>query len=103
SEPVFIDGRQRGKRPRGRRAAERCNELAPFRPIRLHPIPTRARQCAQDIELAKISQDILERLYNPFCPRRGRSTSATDQNKKNSHCAKRVRFTRAKRTSRNSG
>jgi hypothetical protein len=53
--------RARRERPRGRRAAEQRDELAPFQFIELHSIPT-DRAGLQDNELARISHEITERF-----------------------------------------
>ena len=62
------DGRQlarllraRRERPRRRRAAEQRDELAPFQLIELHRT-SRAQAGQQDIEFARISQEVLERF-----------------------------------------
>jgi hypothetical protein len=48
----------------GRRAAEQRDELAAFQMIELHFGPLPARAGSQDIELARISQEVTEQLYN---------------------------------------
>src|SRR5262249_16426780 len=51
------------ERPRGRRAAEPRDELAAFQLPELHWCPP-ARAGLKDIELARISQEVMERFYN---------------------------------------
>ncbi len=51
------------QRPRRRRAAEQRDELPSFL-IELHPIPTSWDRTRQNIELARISQEVTERFYN---------------------------------------
>jgi hypothetical protein len=50
-------------RPSGRRAAEKRDELAPSQLIELHLLPA-SQGRMQDIELARISQEVTERFYN---------------------------------------
>jgi hypothetical protein len=57
--------RARRERPR-HRATEQRGELAPFYLIELHSVPLSARAGLQDIELARISQEVTERFYNLF-------------------------------------
>jgi hypothetical protein len=45
-----------------RAAAEQRDELASFQLIELHSVPGAARAGLQDIELARISQDVTERF-----------------------------------------
>jgi hypothetical protein len=56
--------RARRERPRGDHAAEKRDELAAFQLIELHSIACRPGARLQDIELAKISQEVTERFYN---------------------------------------
>jgi hypothetical protein len=51
-------GRARRERPRGRRATEKCDELAPFQSVELH-------SDWQDTELAAVSQWVI-RLVPQF-------------------------------------
>jgi hypothetical protein len=55
--------RARRERPRGCRAAEQRDELPSFL-IELHSIPTSWDRTRQNIELARISQEVTERFYN---------------------------------------
>jgi hypothetical protein len=58
------------ERPRGRRAVDERDELTPFQLIELHlALPAQAR--SQDIELARISQEVTERFYNLLAVREG--------------------------------
>src|SRR5262249_46428966 len=50
-------------------AAEQRYELPPFYLIELHSVPLSARAGLQDIESAKISQEVTERFYNLFSVR----------------------------------
>src|SRR5437016_6016703 len=52
----------RRERPRDRRAAEQRDELASFQVIEFHSVPCAARAGLQDIELARISQEVSGRL-----------------------------------------
>src|SRR4029450_11528100 len=56
--------RARRERPRHRCAAEQRDELAPFQLIEEHSVPSQAGAGLQDIELARISQEVTERFYN---------------------------------------
>src|SRR5258708_32293300 len=63
----------RAAAPRSGHPDERY-ELAPFQLIEEHFNPMPARVGLQDIELARISQEVTERFYNLFsirCPNRG--------------------------------
>jgi hypothetical protein len=71
---------QRRERHRYRRTAEQRDELASFQLIELHSIPA-SQGCMQDIELARISQEVTERFYNLLavgegsqCPIRGQDS-----------------------------
>jgi cation diffusion facilitator CzcD-associated flavoprotein CzcO len=54
---------RRTKRPSDRRAAEKSDELTAFQWIECIRYPP-ARGGLQDIELARISQEVMERFYN---------------------------------------
>jgi hypothetical protein len=54
--------RARRERPGSRRAAEQRDELASFQLIELHSVPSQAGAGLQDIELARISQEVTERF-----------------------------------------
>ena len=57
--------RVRRERPRSRRATEKRDEVAPSDLIGLHSVPCQqARAELQDIELARISQEVTERFCN---------------------------------------
>ncbi len=47
-----------------RAAAEQRDELAAFQLIELHSVPCAARAGLQNIELARISQEVTERFYS---------------------------------------
>jgi hypothetical protein len=46
------------------RTAEKRDELASFKLIELHSVPCQPGAGLQDIELARISQEVAERFYN---------------------------------------
>jgi|SRR6476619_805658 hypothetical protein len=48
----------RRHRPRRYRPAKKRDELAPFHSIELHSVPSLARAGLEDIELARISQEV---------------------------------------------
>ena len=52
------------KRIDDRRTAEKRDELASFKLIKLHSVPCQPGAGLQDIELARISQEVAERFYN---------------------------------------
>jgi hypothetical protein len=57
--------RPRRERPRRSRAAEQGDELAPFQLIELQfGPPSKAGAGLQDIELARVSQQVPERFYS---------------------------------------
>jgi hypothetical protein len=58
----FAHSRRR-ERPRCRRPAEQRDEFASFQLIELHSIPA-SQGGLQDIESARISQRVSERIYN---------------------------------------
>ena len=55
--------RARPERP-DRHAAEHRDELAPLQLIELRPAPNEAKAGLQNIELAQISQEVVERFCN---------------------------------------
>jgi hypothetical protein len=60
--------RARRERPRSRGSTEKRDELATFQLIELHSMPA-SQAGLQDIELARISQEVTERFYNLLAAR----------------------------------
>jgi hypothetical protein len=56
--------RARRERPRGGRAAEQRDKIAPFQSIKLHAVPRQPGVGMQDIELARISQEVTVTIYD---------------------------------------
>ena len=65
ADPVDFRGSLPARRKRPcRRAAQQRDEFAPFGINQVGSVPSQAGAESQDIELARISQEVIERFYN---------------------------------------